>query len=44
MLKILSKPQKILWTDAEIKKYEEGLNIYGKDWQELSRYIGTKDN
>ena len=30
------------WNEEELKKFEEGIIKYGKNYKELSQYIGTK--
>lgn len=31
------------WTEVEEKKFEEALELYGRNWQSCATYIGTKD-
>ena len=36
--------KKKLWTDSEKIKFNEALRMYGKDWESISEFIGTKSN
>jgi SHAQKYF class myb-like DNA-binding protein len=30
------------WTDEEHKKFLEGLKLFGKNWNQIQRFIGTR--
>ena len=31
------------WKPEEHQRFLEALKLYGKDWNKISRYIGTRD-
>lgn len=31
------------WDNAELGKLSEGLKLFGKDWDKIAQYIGTKN-
>ena len=32
------------WTEVEKEKFLLGLDLYGRNWAEVAKYIGSKDN
>jgi Myb-like DNA-binding domain len=32
----------VKWTDEEVARFNEGLALYGRDWERLTQHIGTR--
>ena len=39
---MLTEKKWTFWTEEEQDKFIEGCKIYGKDWEKVTRHIGTR--
>ena len=37
-----SRKEYNFWTEGDINKFEEALNLFGKDWTKVTEHVGTK--